>query len=1128
MSYHKLLSKQITKFLPDELLKNPGITKFLEVISDSYKALDRDRGLAERAFVISEEEYVQLHDKLKYEIDVKKLSIEKLKEAVSTISGVDVKNDSDDLLTIARLLNQQVTKRKNAEEVFTSLVANMQSGILLEDENRKIVFTNYVYCQLFDINKTPELLKDSSYIDTIDQTKNLFKYPDLFIDRVNELVAKRKLVKGDILELANGNIYQRNYIPIYIDGKYKGHLWSYTNITERKKNQDALEQSELKNRLIMNAALDAIITIDKGGLITFWNPQSEHIFGWKADEVIGKKISDVIIPDVHRANHERGMKHYLETSHGPVLGKQMELPAVKKDGAVFPIELYIMSVKQGNDEFFCSFIRDISERKKNEAELERLSLVASANKNGIVFVDLTGKIVWSNEGFGKLTLYSNDEIIGRTPIELCRGTFSDRASVKIMLTAFEQGQPFDIEGIHYRKDGTWFWGRTSAQPVIGQQGSVLHYFSMIEDISAEKVAQLKLKEYEERLRMALTNVGDNYWEHDFRTGKTYFSNPSSSMLGYQLTEATNVAQLWWSRVHPDDKKILELSDKQYKAGLISNHHYQYRMVHNDETVHWVLDRGVVTEKDEQEKPLKIIGTHIDITRQKQLELELTYAKEVAEESTKAKELFLANMSHEIRTPMNAIMGMANQLSKTQLNSDQQFYLSTIQSATDNLLVIINDILDLSKIEAGKLTLETIGFEPKLVIGRAMQVMMHKAEEKGLAFTNSFCDSHLSPVLIGDPYRLNQILLNLISNAIKFTEKGTVDIKCHVLDEDETTQLIKATVSDSGVGMHDSFSRTILQKFRQEDASITRRFGGTGLGLSICKNLVELMGGTMHVDSKKGLGTSVSFTIPFYKGTQDNLPVKAPDQVDTSLIARKRILVTDDNEMNRLVASTILLNYGAIIEEAHNGLEALEQLQQQPFDLVLMDVQMPVMDGVEATRAIRTSISEELPVIALTAFALKGDCEKLLATGMSDYLSKPFEETQLLAVVAKWLARAKPFLPDEEEQALPLFDLSALRGIAKGDEAFVSKMVSLFMDYGPASVQEIKDAYTTRDFDKIRKTAHRFKPSIDNLCIASLKDDIRLLEKEAGNSLPLEQLEQLIAKLDAVITTVLTELRTANL
>ncbi|KAB7727588.1 PAS domain S-box protein [Rudanella paleaurantiibacter] len=1124
MNYHKMLAKQVSKYLPDDLRDNPALAKFLDVVNQSYKTLNRDRERAERAFSISEEEYVELNNKLKHEITVRKQSVEQLREAVNAISEVELQPDSDDLLTIARLLYQQVSKRKSAEEVFISLIANMRSGILLEDENRKIVYCNQGFCNLFGIPLNPEQMPGIDCSNTAEQTKDLFRNPDEFVKNISHILQNKQLVTGEILELANGTIFQRDYIPIYIDQRYKGHLWSYTDITERKKAQDALEQSELKNRLIMNGALDAIITIDMTGAITFWNPQAEKIFGWQAHEVIGAQLAERIIPEVHRAAHNRGMARYQSTQKGPVLGKQMELEAVNRNGEHFPIELYIIPVKQGDDEFFCSFIRDISERKKNEAQLEGLSLVASANKNGIVFADLNGRITWANEGLSRITGYSNAEILAEHPACLLRGPLTDPIALKRLQNLFKLDEPYTGELIFYRKDGSWFWGRAHSQPVVGKDGAISHYFAMLEDISEEKVAQRKVKEYEERLKMALTNVGDNYWEHDFRTGVTSFSNPDNAMLGFSMDQHDDLASLWWSRIHPDDRYILQQNDENYKKGLINNHHYEYRMIHQNGSVHWVLDRGVVTETSDEGKPLKIIGTHVDITRQKKLELELTQAKVAAEESTKAKELFLANMSHEIRTPMNAIMGMANQLNKTALNSEQQFFVNTIQSATDHLLIIINDILDLSKIEARQLTLEKIGFEPKLVVGQVMQVLMHKAEEKGLSLVNSFCDDQLWPVLLGDPYRLNQILLNLISNAIKFTEKGGVDINCRVVSDDETQQTIRVTVKDTGIGMDQSFVKSLFKKFQQEDESVTRRFGGTGLGMSICKHLVELMEGTIEVESQKGVGTTVSFMVSFQKGTEDQLPVKEPGFTNVEILAGKRILVADDNEMNRLVASTILRTYGALIEEAQNGQEALEKLKVKPVDLVLMDVQMPVMDGVEATQAIRQQISAQLPVIALTALAVKGDSEKFIAAGMSDYLSKPFEETQLLSVVGKWIDKQKADPQRTEADIPPLYNLTTLETIARGNNAFVHKMIDLFIQHVPASVAEIKEAYANRDFERVAKTAHRIKPSIDNLGVASLKEPIREIEKKATVYQTSAQLETLLTRLDKIVNRVVIQLQ----
>ena len=1124
MNYHKLLSKQINKLLPEEFLSSEKMQRFLSMVSESYKALDRDKELAERAFSISEEEYIEVNSKLKREIAVRKLSIEKLKESVSTVTGQQIKSDSEDLLVIARYLNKEVSKRKNAEKVFTSLITNMQSGILLEDENRHIVFTNQLFCDLFSIPVPPEALQGTDCSNNAEQSKKLFAEPENFVTHIDNILAERKLVIGEILHLASGNIYQRDYIPIFIDNIYRGHLWSYTDITQKKKAIDAIHASELKNRLIMNAALDAIITFDANGFITFWNPQSEKIFGRRSDEVIGKKLSEIIIPPPYREAHKRGIGCYLTAKENDIVGRQMELSALKQDGTEFPIEQYIIPVGQESDLFFCSFIRDISERKRNKTELERLSLVASANENGVVFTEADGKIIWCNEGLQKITGYAKSEIIGKTPIDLFKGPLSNRDVLHKMVLDFSSGQSFLSEVIHYRKDGTWFWGRSKGQPITNKDGQT-QFFALLEDISAEKAAQRQLKEYEERLKIALANIGDNYWEHDFRTNKTYFSNPGNSLLGFDKSEVEDPAKLWWERVHKDDINILLQNDEKYKLGKMDHHSNEYRVIQKDGSVKWVLDRGVVTEVNESGIAAKIIGTHTDVTDQKQLEMELIQAKEAAEASTRAKEHFLANMSHEIRTPMNAIMGMSNQLNKTSLNKDQQFYTNIIQSSTENLLFIINDILDLSKIEAGKLTLEHIGFEPKLVVGRAMQVMMHKAEEKGLSFTNSFCDTHLWPVLIGDPYRLNQVLLNLISNAIKFTEKGSVDISCKVVSETATKQMIQATVTDTGIGMDEFFAKKLFQKFNQEDESVTRRFGGTGLGMSICKHLVELMGGAIEVDSLKGQGTTVRFTLEFEKGTTFDIPVQTAPETYKDFLIGKKILVADDNDMNRLVAATILKNYGGEIIEVANGDEAVKELESSKADLVLMDIQMPVLNGYEATRKIRESGSN-IPVIAITANAIKGENQKCFDAGMNDYISKPYAENDLLNLIAKWLGKniVADVIIDAVKTSEKLYNLSNLKKISQGNDDFVTKMINLFIEQSVISTKELNDAFANADFEKLGKVAHRFKPSVDSLEISSCYKEIREIERLAAEENSSVELKNLISEFNKVIEKVVNELR----
>ena len=499
---------------------------------------------------------------------------------------------------------------------------------------------------------------------------------------------------------------------------------------------------------------------------------------------------------------------------------------------------------------------------------------------------------------------------------------------------------------------------------------------------------------------------------------------------------------------------------------------------------------------------------------------------MAEESTRSKETFLANMSHEIRTPMNAIIGMSTQLAKTNLDSTQQFYLETIHSASDNLLFIINDILDFSKIDAGKLHLERIGFGPKELLNSALRVLSHRAEEKGLSLNNVFFDPAISPVLMGDPYRLNQVLINLISNAIKFTEKGNVDISCEVLNEGLLSQTIQITVKDTGIGMEANFLDCLFEKFSQEDASVTRQHGGTGLGMSICKDLINLMGGEIQVKSKKGIGSTISLKIKLDKGTFENLPEKPIFEIDSKILVDKKVLLVDDNQMNRLVAATILTNHGAIITTAQNGKEAVEILEKILFDIVLMDIQMPVMDGVEATAIIRSKISKGLPIIALTANAIKGDNDKYLAAGMNGYLSKPFIEKDLLNVVAFWLKKMEgvKFTCSNTNSSDKLYDLTILQNVGRGNNEFVEKMINLFISETPAKLIAMEQSYRLHDFKSMAEIAHQIKPVLDNLGVFSLKEPIRLIETMAQKAPNHTDMPLLLSKMITTLSLVIDALQ----
>ena len=639
-----------------------------------------------------------------------------------------------------------------------------------------------------------------------------------------------------------------------------------------------------------------------------------------------------------------------------------------------------------------------------------------------------------------------------------------------------------------------------------------------EQIDKRVQAEYMLRIREEKYRNIAANMRLGLLEVDNNDHINFVNQSFCDMSGYTVEELMGAEA---STLFAKDDQVAILRQKTDLRRHGHSDAYELKVYNKKGEPKWWLISGAPHYNDKGDL-IGSIGIHLDITGQKRLEHDLKEAKLQAEKSAEAKELFLANMSHEIRTPMNAIMGMSQQLYKTTLTSRQSTFLHAILHSAEHLLVIINDILDISKIEAGKLNLEAIGFSMQESVQGALEVMQHKAEEKGLVL-KAVIDEAVNEVLIGDPHRFKQVLLNMISNSIKFTEKGSVTIGCSVLATAAGRQTIQITVRDTGIGMDEAYLGQLFNKFSQEDDSVARKYGGTGLGMSICKKLIELMDGKIEVSSKKNEGTAITFILPFQTGNQSDLPAKEEMVFNSSLLAGCRILLVEDNEMNRLVATTTLEHYSVELQEAVNGEEAIRMLKNAHFDLVLMDVQMPVMNGIEATHAIRRDISATIPIIALTANAIKGESDKCIAAGMNAYISKPFQEQVLVRTICSLLGKETgAAIPEKPAptSAEALFDLEQLRQISHGDEKFIAKMVAMFVQTAPASIAAMKSALQTNDFAKVKSIAHGLKPSIDSFGIVSMKTRIRDIESFPFETNALGQLHQLIDESNSIISNVI--------
>ncbi|SOB59200.1 PAS/PAC sensor signal transduction histidine kinase (Modular protein) [Pseudodesulfovibrio profundus] len=475
----------------------------------------------------------------------------------------------------------------------------------------------------------------------------------------------------------------------------------------------------------------------------------------------------------------------------------------------------------------------------------------------------------------------------------------------------------------------------------------------------------------------------------------------------------------------------------------------------------------------------------------QKSMRLVSAMKKADSATRAKSAFLANMSHEIRTPLNAVLGMAELSLLTEEADKKNHYLKRVKEAGHTLLSVINDILDFSKIEARKLTLETIDFDLRSVLEAALDIHSMTVMEKGLDLSYKV-EPNVPEVLQGDPSRLKQVLINLLSNAVKFTEKGGVDVSVALLSSEEMANpgdrvVLEFSVTDTGIGIPEDKQEDVFKSFLQADDSITRKHGGTGLGLAICTLLVELMDGRLHLSSVEGEGSTFSFTATLAVGDASKLQAEErARRVDQSITMPKlKVLLADDNELNRQLASTLLEEQGHQCVKVENGALALEALKTEHFDVVLMDVQMPVMDGVSATRAIRTPnsgvLSPDIPIVALTAHALMGDRERFLEAGMTDYIAKPikideFYSTLARVVLGREVKQKKRAVAAKKEVASETFDRQTALDMLGGRKDLLTRMDEIFIRDVPGELEDLRNNINDMHWEDAQRMAHSIKGS----------------------------------------------------
>lgn len=567
----------------------------------------------------------------------------------------------------------------------------------------------------------------------------------------------------------------------------------------------------------------------------------------------------------------------------------------------------------------------------------------------------------------------------------------------------------------------------------------------------------------------------------------------------------------------------------------------------DHTLTDVLFNGSVY-KNELGEVVGAVVVARDITAQKKIEKELTEAKIFAEMATmiaeeskikaetatlraenavKAKQQFLSNMSHEIRTPMNAIIGFTKVVLKTDLNSKQKEYLSAIKTSGDSLIILINDILDLAKVDAGKMTFEQKPFKLDASITTMLHIFETKVLEKNIVLVRNY-DDNIPKVLLGDPVRLHQIMLNLVSNALKFTEKGKITVNVLLLSENKTHASIEFSIMDTGIGIAEDKTEAIFENFQQASSDTSRLFGGTGLGLAISKQLVEQQGGSIRVKSKLGESSTFSFILDFKKTTA----AAKLDVILTELesdIKNIKVLVVEDMALNQLLMKTILDDFGFERDIAANGKIAIEMLGVKSYDIILMDLQMPEMNGFEATEYIRNTQHSKIPIIALTADVTTVDLEKCKAAGMDDYIAKPIDERLLYSKIVGLVM--KPLVPNGLEgnetdvtKQRKYTDLDYLTQRTKNNAEMMMEMISAYLEQTPPLISTMKKSLQDKDWDSLHAAVHKMIPSFT---IMGMSTDFENMAKKvldfARTQQQAEDITDLVLQLEGVCTEACKEL-----
>ena len=842
--------------------------------------------------------------------------------------------------------------------------------------------------------------------------------------------------------------------------------------------------------LILESLREGILVSNLEGRILFCNRAMEEITGYSREELLGGDVFKILLPP---SQHEQLRAKLAERAQGKA--ERYTLGYVNKRGDYRWAEIKASPYWDDSGQVVGSItaISDVTPNylaKAAREESEQRYLDLFENMYDPLFIlDIHGQIQHINQA----GLQSLENEMAVLPQDFRHWILpEDRV---LFEAAFEEikTQGF-ISKLCLRmvtpQGNIRYWQINST--AIMYKGAMTGTRNIARDITEDKRFEWKQKAEEAIYRAIFEKnfLAIGVSDADYRI---VYANPAfAKLLGYSEVELIG---LHISTItHQED---MPLSQELFTGlSLRAIPHYAIKKRYRHKAGHYVQAKAYVSGVfDKMGKLVYSVATIEDVTEKKRNEEALIKAKQVAEHARAAERLFLANMSHEIRTPMNAVIGMTHLLMQTNPSEEQLEYLQALQFSADSLIGIITNILDISKIEANEIEFESRPFSLRQLLLSLQKTFQLKVRDKSISVV-IFLDPALKQQLIGDQVRLNQILTNLLGNAAKFTHVGTIGIAARLIDCKDRQALIEFKVHDTGIGISKESLRIIFDNFKQADNQTQREFGGTGLGLSIVKQLVELQGGEIRVESQVQKGSSFIISLPFLLSEIMDEDILAEPQPLKTVKEEKtlqslKILVAEDNPMNQKLVSRFLENWGCQYQIAHNGQEALQFCEQESFDVILMDVHMPLMDGCEATKAIRALTANpnaQIPIIALTAAALLDEKNRVMEAGMNEFLTKPFSPKILRAILLKYAAEANP-------KPNLLMDLTYLMELSGGDRGFILEILETFLTELPGDMQLLRGATQAEDAQALYKIAHRLKSSLQMLGLEQARELAFQLEQQ---------------------------------